>query len=92
VLNSLLGTAWFNRATCRKLKGDFAQAETDFSKAIELKTAVADAYANRGLVRLLLGNEREAEQDFIKCLSFDKTLKESLERLIREARGMEFKR
>jgi hypothetical protein len=51
-----------------------------------LKPQLADAYALRGLVRLLRGREGEAEQDFARCLMLNKYLKQSLERLIAEAK------
>jgi tetratricopeptide (TPR) repeat protein len=62
------------------------RAEADLTRAIELKPNMADAYAQRGLVRLMRGRTDEAQQDFDRCLSLNKNLRQSLERLIAETK------
>jgi Tfp pilus assembly protein PilF len=51
-----------------------------------LSPSLADAYAQRGLVRLLQGRADAAQQDFDRCLSLNQNLRQSLERLISEAK------
>ena len=85
-LNPRFADAWFNRATYWKAKGDFKQAEADFTRVIELNPNMANAYAQRGLARLLNGRDVEAEQDFARCLTLNDNLKQTLARLIAEAK------
>lgn len=78
--------AWFSRGIFWKARGDLRQAEADFTQAIELSPYLADVYIHRGLERMMQGRADEAQQDFDRCLAPNKNLKESLERLIIEAK------
>jgi tetratricopeptide (TPR) repeat protein len=51
-INPRVAEVWFNRAECWKAKGDMKQAESDYTRSIELKPNWAPAYAQRGIVRV----------------------------------------
>jgi tetratricopeptide (TPR) repeat protein len=80
--------AWYNRAATRYLKGDLDGALADFNRALQINPRYTDAWAQRRLARLLQGNEAAAERDFGGRLALSNKLKQSLERQIREARGV----
>lgn len=73
------GNQWFT-------KGEYVRAEADFTQAIELQPQLADAYAQRGLVRLLQHRADEAQADSDRCLERNPQLRQSLERMITEAK------
>jgi len=68
-------------------KGDLRRAEEDFTHAIELEPQLANAYAHRGLARLLQGRASDAQSDFDLYLSLGGNSKESLDRLIADAKS-----
>ncbi len=78
--------AWSSRGILWKAKGYLRRAEEDLTHAIELQPKLADAYAHRGLARLLQGRAGDANSDFDRYLSLGGNSKESLDRLIAEAK------
>ena len=85
-LNPRFADAWFNRGTYWGAKGDWARAEADFTRTIELSPQLADAHALRGLVRLRQNRAQEAQEDFNQCLKLNPVARQSLERMIEETK------
>jgi tetratricopeptide (TPR) repeat protein len=65
--------AWmyFNRGLAFKLSGELDEANSDYSKAIELDPVYAAAYANRGNVRLLRNDVVGAMADYRMAIKLD---------------------
>ena len=62
---------YFNRGLAFKMLGQLAEAQSDYTKAIELDPSFAAAYANRGNVRALRNDLVGAMMDFRKALRLD---------------------
>lgn len=66
---------YFRRGNALLVKGNFADAITDFNNGLLLKpdnSQASFAYASRGYASLLAGDERAARQDFAQSLKLNK--------------------
>lgn len=59
--------AYYNRAYCRSMLGQTAEAQKDLDMAIKLKPTFARAYFNRGINHLSLADKRKASEDLSKA-------------------------
>ncbi|MCX5697998.1 MAG: tetratricopeptide repeat protein, partial [Candidatus Omnitrophica bacterium] len=62
---------YFNRGLAHGNQGNFPQAISDFTKAIEINPNDAEAYYNRGLVYGTQGNFPQAISDFTKAIEIN---------------------
>ncbi|MFN0122531.1 MAG: tetratricopeptide repeat protein [Blastocatellia bacterium] len=67
-------------------KGEYRRAEADFSQYLALKPQHADAYCLRGITRLRQERTDDAGRDFAECLRLNPGLRQSLERMVNEAK------
>ena len=58
-------------------QGDFSQAISDFTKAIEISPDFAVAYYNRGLAYFKQGNFSQASSDYNKAVEIDPNFKDA---------------
>lgn len=79
----------FDAALEAEGKGNFAEAETEFTEYIRRQPEVADAYYKRGVLRHQLERFAEAESDFDVYLSFEPQMTKGFEMRgqVRLARG-----
>gem|GEM_PF-6358337 len=61
---------FFKEAGKALMSGEYAEAVTGYTKAIELNPDFADAYCNRGGVYAAQGNHDQAIADFTKAIEF----------------------
>jgi len=64
-------TDWFKSATTKCERGDFQEALTDHTKAIELEPNYTDAYYGRGLAKSSLQDYQGAIVDFTKAIDLN---------------------
>ena len=60
-----------NRGLAYDKLGNYAQAISDFGRAVEINPEYAEGYNNRGAVYDKLGNNRQAIQDFDKAIEMN---------------------
>ncbi len=75
-----------NRGNAYESHGEPDKACRDFDRAIELDKNLFDAYLNRGLTLTRLGKDTEAEKDFAYCRRQTGGRKDTLDKLVQEAR------
>jgi tetratricopeptide (TPR) repeat protein len=78
--------AFNNRGNAYDAQGELDKARGDFDRAIELNANMLDAYMNRGLTLIRQGKDAEAEKDFAHYLRYASDMKDTLDKLVREAR------
>ena len=59
--------AYYNRGNAYSELGEYKQAISDYTRAIELDPEYAEAYYNRGLAYKQLGNCSAANSDFLEA-------------------------
>ena len=63
--------AYYNRGVTYKSKGQYDQAISDFTKALEIIPRFAEAYNNRGNAYAMKGQYDQAISDFTKALEIN---------------------
>jgi len=71
ISNLQLAEQYNNLAGIHISQGEFAQAMTEYNKAVEIENASAIPYCNRALLYIKLGKVDLALKDFIKVIAMD---------------------
>ncbi len=81
-----MAVAYKNRGLAYKAQAEFDRACGDFDRAIELDAGLLAAYMNRGLILIRQGKDSEAQKDLSHFLLHASEMKDTLEKLVQQAR------